>query len=87
MRIDDGGYTVTPTVTRKKAMNVSIDQNLIAEAKTAGLNVSGILDRALRAELKAHREAAWRAENKEAIESMNAYVEAHGLPLEKYRTW
>ena len=31
------------------------------------------------------RRKLWRAENKEAIEAINAYVEEHGLPLEKYR--
>jgi antitoxin CcdA len=78
--------TNTATV-RKKAINVSVDPRLAAEAKAAGLNVSGVLERALHAELKIHREAQWKAENRETIESMNAYVEKHGLPLAKFRTW
>jgi hypothetical protein len=28
---------------------------------------------------------AWLAENRQALESSNAFVEAHGLPLELYR--
>jgi antitoxin CcdA len=72
---------------KKKAINVSVDPVIAAEAKAAGLNFSGVLERALRAELKAVREAQWKAENREAIESMNAYVEKHGLPLAKFRTW
>ena len=55
---------------KKKAVNVSIDPELAAEAREAGVNVSGVLDKALRAELKAHREAKWKKENREAIESM-----------------
>ena len=31
------------------------------------------------------REAAFKRENAEAFASMNAWVEQHGLPLEKYR--
>ena len=59
------------TAKKKKAINVSIGPAIAAEAKAAGLNVSGLLERALRAELKAHREAAWKAENREAIEASN----------------
>lgn len=75
------------TASRKKAVNVSIDPDLAAEAREAGLNVSGVLEKALRAELKAYREARWREENREAIEASNAYFEKHGSPLDKYRTW
>jgi antitoxin CcdA len=67
---------------KKKAITVSIDPALLAEAKAANLNVSGVLDDALRARLA----AKWREENREAIESVNAYVEKHGLPLAKFRT-
>ena len=31
------------------------------------------------------RSERWLAENHEAIESSNAFVEKHGLPLAKYR--
>jgi antitoxin CcdA len=72
---------------KKKAINVSVDHDLAAQAKAAGLNVSGVLERALRAELKAYREVQWKAENRTTIESMNAYVEKHGLPLAEFRTW
>jgi antitoxin CcdA len=72
---------------KKKAINVSVDPEIAAEAKAAGINVSGVLERALRAELKVRREAQWKAENREAIESMNAHVTKHGLPLAKFRTW
>jgi antitoxin CcdA len=72
---------------KKKAVNVSIDAALAAEAKAAGVNISAVLEIALAAQLKSRREAQWRDENRAAIESMNAYVEIHGLPLAKFRTW
>lgn len=72
---------------KKKAINVSIDPAIAAEAKAAGINMSCVLERALQAELKSVREAQWKADNREAIESMNAHVEKHGLPLAKYRPW
>jgi antitoxin CcdA len=72
---------------RKKAVNVSINADLAAEAKAAGLNVSGVLEKALHAELQALREQQWREENREAIEESNRYFEEHGSPLDKYRVW
>ena len=76
-----------PGTLKKKPINVSVDPQLAAEAKAAGLNVSGVLERALRAELKAHREAQWKAENKTAITESNAELERNGLWCDAYRVW
>lgn len=72
---------------RKHAVNLSIDAELLGHAKAAGTNLSALLERALREQLKETRWQAWREENREATESLNRYVEKHGLPLRKYRTW
>lgn len=64
---------------RKKAVNLSVDAALVEEAKAAGLNLSGLLERTLRAELTEHRIAKWRADNKAAIEESNAELERNGL--------
>jgi antitoxin CcdA len=72
---------------KKKAINVSVDRELAAEAKGAGINVSGVLERALRAELKVRREAQWKAENREAITESNAELERNGLWCDAYRVW
>lgn len=79
--------TAAATKSAKKAVNVSIDAALAAEAKEAGLNMSNTLEIALTAQLKGHREAKWREENRAAIEESNHYFERHGLPLEKFRVW
>lgn len=72
---------------RKRAVNLSIDADLAAEAKAAGTNMSALLEQALRAELRDARRRKWQAENREATESMNEYVRKHGLWSDKYRTW
>ncbi len=72
---------------KKKAINVTVDPELAAQAKAAGVNLSGVLERALRAELKAHREAQWKAENREAIAESNAELERNGLWCDAYRVW
>lgn len=75
------------TKPRKKSVNLSIDADLAADAKAAGMNLSACLESALRAELKAAREAKWKEDNREAIESMNAEVARNGLWCDKYRVW
>ena len=63
----------------KRAVNLTIDAELLAEAKAAGTNLSALLEQALQEELKERRWQKWREDNREATESMNRYVETHGL--------
>jgi antitoxin CcdA len=72
---------------RKKAVNVSINAALAAEAKAAGLNVSGVLEKALQAELQSLREKRWREDNLAAIEASNAELERDGLWCDASRVW
>ena len=71
--------------TTKKATNVSLATDLVDDAKRFGINVSEACQNGLAAEVKKAREAAWKEENREALESSNAYVEKYGLPLARYR--
>jgi len=69
----------------KKATNVSLSAELVEEAKKLGINVSEACQSGLAAQVKAARDAAWKEENRAAIESWNDYTRKHGLPLAKYR--
>jgi antitoxin CcdA len=69
----------------RRAINLSIDAALIDEAKALDINVSRVSEDALRDHIRAEKGARWLDENKEAIASWNAWVEEHGLPLEKHR--
>lgn len=69
----------------KKATNVSLAENLLAEAKELRINVSQAAEAGVAKAVAEKRAELWLKENWEAIESSNAYVEQHGLPLEKYR--
>ena len=69
----------------KRATNVSLAADLVEDAKRFGINVSEACQTGLAAEVKKAREAAWKEENREAIDSYNAYVRKHGLPLTHYR--
>lgn len=70
---------------RKRATNLSLPADLVDAARALDINLSEACERGLAAEVKQAREAQWLAENRAAIESSNAYVEAHGLPLARYR--
>ena len=69
----------------KRAVNLSIDAELLAEAKAAGTNLSAVLERALMQELKERRWHAWREENREAIQASNEELDANGLWADGYR--
>ena len=65
--------------------NVSLDAALVAEAKELGVSISQASNRGLEKAVKKARAARWLEENKGALDSYNDWLEANGLPLEKYR--
>ncbi|WBX86517.1 type II toxin-antitoxin system CcdA family antitoxin [Sphingosinicella microcystinivorans] len=69
----------------KKATNISLSVDLIAEAKALGINISQACERGLAAELAEVRSTRWRAENAKAIGAWNDFVEQEGLPLARHR--
>lgn len=71
----------------RRPTNISLDSKMIDEAKELGINISRACEDGLGAEIRAERGRRWLAENREAIESSNAWVEEHGLPLAKYRPY
>ena len=70
---------------RTTATNVSLDSELVAEARALGVNVSKASQVGLEAAVKKARSERWLEENRAALESSNAWVEVNGLPLAKYR--
>lgn len=69
----------------KKATNLSLNEELLSEAKARGISLSKAAERGLYEAIAEHRAAEWLIENKAALESSNEYVEKHGLPLSRYR--
>ena len=63
----------------KKAVNVSVDAELLTIAKETGINISKVAEEALRKATEPERIRRWRAENKDVIESYNAYIERNGI--------
>lgn len=71
--------------TAKKATNLTIDQKVLSEAKEMKVNLSEAAEKGIIEATRKLKEAEWLAENKEALDEYNAYVEKNGLPLQKSR--
>jgi len=69
----------------RRPTNVSLDRALVEEAKAMGINLSQACERGIAVQVAKLRAERWLEENRAAIESSNAYVEAHGLPLARFR--
>jgi antitoxin CcdA len=70
---------------RRKPTNISLDSDLLEAAKALGVNISRACERGLAEQVSETRAERWLAENREALESSNLYVEKHGLPLARHR--
>ena len=82
-RMRDAMTAATPI--RRKATNLSLEAELVAEARRLGISLSRAAEEGLRRAVAEAAKRRWQEENREALLSSNAYVEKHGLPLAKYR--
>jgi antitoxin CcdA len=70
---------------RKRAVNLFVDTDLLDEARRLRINISDTLERRLRTIVKAEQERRWLEENRQAIESINAFIDRHGLVASRLR--
>lgn len=69
----------------RRAASLTLDPDLLDEAKSLGVNVSRAAEEGLAAALKAERTRRWKEENAEAIREYNEYVRHEGIPLARHR--
>ena len=62
----------------KKAANVSINSDLLHQAKVLKINLSATLENELASLIRQKRRAQWLDENRAALDDYNAFVEKHG---------
>ena len=67
--------------TQRRATNVSLDRALVDEARSLGINLSQACERGIIDQFAKTRAERWMDENRVALASSNAFVEARGLPL------
>ena len=76
-----------PSPSRKRAVNVTVDEQVLAEAKQLGLNLSQVLEDELRKRVTEEKTRRWQEENREAIEAHNRFIEKYGIFGEEFRSW
>lgn len=69
----------------RKPVNLSIDTDLLAEAKALNVNISRAADAGIAKAIGKRKTERWLEENRDAIEENNRYFEEHGLPFSEYR--
>jgi antitoxin CcdA len=74
MRIHYGGYSMGA----KKAVNVSIQSELLDAARAEDINLSATLEAALVDQLRVRKRDRWRSDNEAAIEAYNIDVDENG---------
>lgn len=63
----------------KKATNVSINRDLLMQAKKFKINISKTLEHSLEQILREKQKELWQAENQKAIDEYNERIKNHGL--------
>ncbi len=76
-----------PSGGTRRATSVSLDEALLAGAKPLRINVSQAAEAGVGSAVAEKRAELWLERNREALESSNAYVEQHGLPLAGHRNF
>lgn len=71
----------------KKATNLSINSDLLRQAKELHINLSQTVEDHLANVVREAKQQQWLAENAEFIAAYNKRIEKEGLPLEQYRTF
>ncbi|ENQ4673038.1 type II toxin-antitoxin system CcdA family antitoxin [Vibrio cholerae] len=79
--------TTFSTQAPEKATNLSLNSELLAEAKRLNINLSATMEKALEKEVSSRLKAEWLEKNAEAIEACNELTEKHGLFSDSYRVF
>ena len=63
----------------KKAVNLSLNGDLLRVSKTLGLNLSGLAEEAIALAVRTRLSEVWLSENADAILAYNKRVESQGV--------
>ncbi len=71
----------------KRAANLTLSTDVLAEAKALGINISKACDAHLRELVRKEKEARWKAEHADFIQAYNQTVAEESLPLDAWRSF
>ncbi len=67
---------------KRAALNVSVDSGIVQHARTLGINMSQVVEAALRDASREAEARKWRQDNAEWIAAHNRWIEGNGIPLD-----
>lgn len=76
-----------PRAGAKRAVNLSVDAEILEAAKAMEINLSQVLEDELRERVKDDRNRGFQEEHREAIASYNRFIAKNGIWSKKYRKW
>lgn len=71
----------------KKATNLTINSDLLSQAKSLKINLSATLEQALIVQVKEAQREQWLQDNKDAIDELNKLSEENGLFSDSFRSF
>lgn len=71
----------------KKATNLSVNSDLLNQAKSLKINLSATLEQALIVQVKKAQREQWLKENKDAINELNKLSDENGLFSDSFRSF
>lgn len=75
------------TTAPKRASNLSVNSNLLEEARKYKVNLSKLLEQALVDILTERKRTEWLEQNREALEAYNQRIEGRGVFSDGQRTF
>lgn len=72
---------------RRRATNLSLDEELVAEARKLELNLSRIVEDRLREVVREERARRWLQDNRAGFAAFDRFVEKNGIFNEDDREW
>ena len=70
---------------RRRSTSLTLDRQLLDEARDFGVNVSRAAEEGVSLAVQAARARRWREENAAAMDDYNGFIDTHGVPLAHLR--
>ena len=80
-------HTASPSPTPRPTAALPIDEHLLTEARRFEIDVARAAEAGIARAIAERKAERWLRENHVALESSNAWVEQHGLPLAAHRAF
>lgn len=79
--------TIYNTSASKKPTNLTVNKDLLDQAKKLNINISSVLEKALEYKVKEVLQTAWIDQNTDSIAAYNSFIEENGSYGDAERTF